>query len=140
MPSFTRRLGVALLVSSIVFTLVSASAANLNLTGPTEVGAGQINISAPCTSVAASYTIAYNAGTNAYIVNAVVLNGVGCTGANLTVKVTLKDGATNPETIVNSVAGTDINTADTGPLTVDVSASTTPASALVGIAVLVTGG
>jgi hypothetical protein len=134
-----RRLGVALLIGATVFTMVSASAANLNLTAPGVVGAGEQTISAPCTSVTASYTLQYSATANAYMVNDVVLNGVGCSGTGLTVRVTLKDGATNPETTVNGVAGTDINTADAGPLTVDVSGSSVKADALVGLAVLITG-
>ena len=141
MPNvITRRLGVSLLVGAIVFTTGTAFAANLNLTAPGIVGAGEQAISAPCDSVDATYTIAYRAATNAYYINAVVLDGTNCTGTGLTVQVTLKDGATNPATTVNPVAGTAINHADTGPLTVNVSASNVKADDLAGIAVLVTGG
>jgi hypothetical protein len=137
----TRRLGVALLAAAVVFTTGTAFAGNLNLTAPGTVGAGQQAVSAPCTSVAATYTINYRSANNAYYIDAVVLTGTGCTGTGLTVKVTLKDGATNPETTVTGVAATAINTggANTGPLSVNVSSSNVAASALVGVVVLITG-
>jgi hypothetical protein len=138
-PSFSRRFGIALLVASTVWTIVTASAANLNLTAPSTVGAGEQDITAPCAAVDATFTIVYHAVPNGYYVDAVILDGTGCTGTGLTVRVTLKDGATNPETTVAGVAGTDINGADSGPLTVNVSASTVLASDLQGLAVLITG-
>jgi hypothetical protein len=134
-----RRLGVALLAAAVVYTTGTAFAANLNLTAPTTVGAGEQVISAPCASVTAALTINYRAATNAYYVDAVVLDGTGCTGTGLTVRVTLKDGITNPETTVGSVDATDINSADTGPLTVDTSGLNVKASDVSGLAVLVTG-
>jgi hypothetical protein len=134
-----RRVGVALLAAAIVFTTGTAFAADLNLTAPGTVGAGSQTISAPCTSVTADYTIAYRSGPNAYYVDAVVLHGTGCAGTGLTVRVTLKDGATNPETTVNGVDSADMNDLATGPLTVSTAASNVTAASLVGIAVLVTG-
>jgi hypothetical protein len=139
MPFISRRLGVALLVASTVFTMVSASAANLNLTGPGVVGAGDITIAAPCTSVAADYTYAFRPVPNAYFVDTVTLDGTGCAGTGLTVRVTLNNGGTNPETVLNSVDSSTINSAGTGPLSVDVSANDVRADELVGIAVLITG-
>ena len=139
MPLISRRFGIAILVASTVFTLVSASAANLNLTGPGIVGAGQITIAAPCTSVAADYTYAFREADNAYYVDTVSLAGTGCTGTGLTVRVTLNDGNTDPETVLNGVDSATINTSGTGPLSVDVSAANVQASDLVGVAVLITG-
>jgi hypothetical protein len=139
MPTISiRRLGVALLAAAVIFTTGTAFAADLSLTAPGTVGAGQQTITAPCTSVAATYTINYRSASNANYIDAVVLTGTGCTGTGLTVKVTLKDGDTNPPTTVTGVAATDINTGDAGPLIVDVSASNVRASALVGVVVLIT--
>jgi hypothetical protein len=133
-----RRLGVALLIGATVFTMVSASAANLNLTAPGVVGAGEQTISAPCTSVTASYTQAYDSTLNAYVVNAVVLTGTGCTAATtLTVKVTLKDANStpaNPETVVDTVDPATIN----GGESVDVTAVPVKVSDFDGLAVLIT--
>jgi hypothetical protein len=139
MPFISRRFGIAFLVASTVFTMVSASAANLNLTGPGIVGAGDIAITAPCTSVAATYTMAFREAQNAYFLNAVVLDGTGCTGTGLTVRITLNDGNTDPETVLNGVAATAINSLDAGPLSVDVSALNVQAEDLAGVAVLITG-
>jgi hypothetical protein len=141
MPTISiRRLGVALLAAAVIFTTGTAFAADLSLTAPGTVGAGQQSITAPCTSMTATYTINYRSAGNAYYIDAVVLAGTGCTGTGLTVKVTLKDGATNPETIVTGVAATALNTggANTGPYSVDVSGKDVAASALAGVVVLIT--
>ena len=140
MPTIpTRRLGVALLAAAVVFTTGTALAADLTLTAPGgAVGAGQLLISAPCDSVAATYTINYRAvnGNYAYYIDAVVLAGTGCKGDSLTVKVRLNAGATNPETIYPvAVAGTAI----TAGLSVDVIGKNVMASDLAGIVVLITG-
>jgi hypothetical protein len=136
-----RRLGVALLAAAVVLTTGTAFATDLNLTAPGHMGAGQQAITAPCTHVSAmvSNTIFPQPPAQPYV-NTVRLTGTGCTGTGLTVKVTLKDGATNPATTVTGVAATAMNTggANTGPLSVDVSASNVAASALVGVAVLIT--
>ena len=139
MPSIWRRVGVASLAALTVFTVVSASAASLNITAPSRLGAGEQDISAPCTSVDVTFTTAYSESANAYVVDAVVLNGTGCTGTGLTVKVTEKDGATNPETTTAGVDSADINGSGSGPLTVNVSAKNVKASDLLGIAILIEG-
>ena len=137
MHSFTRRFGVALLVASFVFTAVTASAASLNMTAPSVLGADQQTISAPCTSVNVTLTTNFRSG--AYYVDAVILDGLGCTGTALTVKVRLVTGGSSTEFTAGPVAGTDINSADAGPLTVDTSGSNITASSVTGIAVLMTG-
>lgn len=136
-----RRLGIALLAAAVVFTTGTAFAANLSLTAPGTVGAGQQAVSAPCTSVAATYTIDYRSASNAYYIDAVVLTGTGCTGTGLTVRITLKDGATNPESTFTGIAATAINTggANTGPYSFYVNDKNVAASALVGVVVLITG-
>jgi hypothetical protein len=131
----TRRIGLALLVASTIFTMVTASAANLVLNAPATVGAGDQAISAPCDHVDATYTIAYRSVPNAYFVDAVVLTGDTCVGDGLTVRVTLGDGATNPETTEPAVTSAALMAG----LTIDVSADDVMAEDLVGVAVLVTG-
>ena len=136
MPTIpTRRLGIALLAAAIVFTTGTAFAADLNPTAPGVVGAGEQDITAPCTGVVATLTTSYHVTGDAYYVDAVVLTGTGCSGAGLTVKVTLKDGASNPETVATGVAGADINAG----LSVDVTSASVKVSDLAGLAILVTG-
>jgi hypothetical protein len=132
-----RRLGVALLAAAVVLTTGTVSAANLNLTAPGHIGAGQQDITAPCTSVIATVL-----PSTVGVVYTVRLAGTGCTGNSLTVKVTLNTGTTHPVTTYPvAVAGTAINTGgtNTGPLSVDVSGSNVTVLALQSIAVLVTG-
>ena len=130
-----RRLGVALLAAAVVLTTGTVSAANLNLTAPGHIGAGQQDITAPCSVIATVLP-------SALVVDTVHLAGTGCTGNSLTVKVTLNTGTTHPVTTYPvAVAGTAINTGgtNTGPLSVDVSGSNVTVFALQSIAVLVTG-
>jgi hypothetical protein len=130
-----RRLGVALLAAAVVLTTGTAFATDLNLTATSHIGAGQQAITAPCTSVIATALVVYPFS----YVYTIRLAGTGCTGTSLTVKVTLNNNGTNPETTVTGVAATAINTNGTGPLNVDVSGKNVQASALRAIAVLVTG-
>jgi hypothetical protein len=135
MPNISiRRLGVALLAAAVIFTTGTALADTLNLTGPGTVGAGQKDITAPCASVAATYTIAYRSATNAYYIDAVGLTGTDCTGTSLTVQITLKDGATNPESTFASTV-TDI----TAGYSFYVNDKNVKASDLAGVVVLITG-
>jgi hypothetical protein len=138
MPTISiRRLGVALLAAAVVFTTGTAFAANLNLTAPSAVGAGQATITAPCTGgVVATYTIAYRSTGNAYYVDTVHLAGTGCTGTNLTVQVTLNDGGTDTSTDVTDVLGSTINTSG---LDVNVSGKNVMASAAQGVVVVIAG-
>lgn len=135
MPTISiRRLGVALLAAAVIFTTGTALAADLSLTAPGTVGAGQQDITAPCQHVTATYTIAYRSTENAYYIDAVELTGTDCTGTSLTVTITLKAGATNPESTFASTV-TDI----TAGHSFYVNDKNVKASDLAGVVVLITG-
>ena len=135
-----RRLGVALLAAAVVLATGTVSAANLTLTAPSHVGAYQQANTKPCTSVFAivGTTIFPQFPAQPYV-GTIRVTGFGCTGASLTVRVTLNNGATNPETPVTGVAGTALNTG----IIVDVSrlnvTTNYPTLLQYPIAVLVTG-
>jgi len=135
-----RRLGVALLAAAVVLATGTVSAANLTLTAPNHVGAYQQAIAKPCTSVfAIVWTTIFPQFPAHPYVGTIRVAGTGCTGASLTVRVTLNNGATHPETTVTGVAGTALNTG----IIVDVSSLNVttdyPTLLQYPIAVLVTG-
>lgn len=136
MPFLSRKFGVAMLVASTVFTLVTASAASLNLTGTGAglVGAGEITVSSPCTSMVVSYTFHFVAPQ--YELNHIVLTGTGCSGTGLTVRVQISAGLSTPAEHTDlGVDSADLNAG----YDMDVSGLGVPAAAFVGLAVLITG-
>ena len=136
MLTITRRFGLALVIASTVFTIVTASAASLNMTAPSAVGADQQAVTAPCDSVDVAYTHAYDATANAFYLSTVTLTGTTCTGTDLTVDIRLKTGAATSQ----DYQSTHVTAAalEAG-LDVDVSTPEIQDSDFAGIAVLITG-
>ena len=133
MQRLARRLGIPLLAASLAFTVVTASAATIAVSGG-NVGGNDLTVTAPCTSIAVSYTI--GSGSGYYTVDAIKLVGTGCT-ASTTLEISIQPhaGATDygPYT-ATAVDPADLNS--TG-VTINTAAGDIHASAYDGLSIVV---
>ena len=131
-----RRLGIALMVGAITFSIVYGVAASLSVSGNT-LGSGTSSVTA-CDSngVATSYATAYDSAVAGYEVTTVSITGIatpGCDGKSM--KVTLVgsgDSSLGEQTVTLATPAAD-------PTTLNFSSANVLASDVVKVAVVISG-
>lgn len=131
-----RRLGIALMVGAITFSIVYGVAASLGVSGNT-LGSGTSTVTSCDTNgVATSYATAYDSAVAGYEVTTVSITGLatpGCDGKSM--KVTLVgsgDASLGEQTVTLATPAAD-------PTTLNFSASNALASDVVKVAVVISG-